>query len=214
MQYIGSNTTLSNLHVYSSYRFNVHSNQGRSGLLCHDEIFFAGPGMCRHELDANRFTSGPDIVTGYTCTEAAVAEGREAVAEDTAACAAITGAALSTPTACEAVLTASTEDDPATAACVYNEPVVRDHASWYSSSYLPQHLGDSPQSIMQSGGSGAAYCSYPQTYWYAWNNNPSEWADLTIHTYVSRHQSVASRWLPACLIFALLVCCAQTAGAM
>ena len=45
MQFIGANTTLSNMHVYSSYRFYVHSNQGHSGLLCHDEIFFAGEAL-------------------------------------------------------------------------------------------------------------------------------------------------------------------------
>ena len=87
--------------------------------MCHDEIFLAGPGMCRHELDPLRITSGPDILTGHTCTEAAPAGGGASVAADAAACAAVTGAALSTAAACEAVTTAA---DGAVAACVYNEP--------------------------------------------------------------------------------------------
>lgn len=185
MQFIGANRTLSNLHVYSSYRFFVHSVQGHSGLMCHDEIFFAGPGMCRHELDPDRFTAGPDILTGHTCTEAAVADGGDSVAEDAAACTAVPGEALSTSSACEAVMTVA---DGSVAACVYNEPTVRDHSGWYGGGYEPQHLGDSPHNIMQNGGSGGSYCSFPQTYWYNWNNDPTHWDDHTIHAYEAHHQ--------------------------
>ena len=184
MQFIGTNTTLSDLHVYSSYRFFVHSNQGHGGLLCHDEIFFAGPGMCRHELDPARFSAGPEVLTGHTCTEAAVSDGGDSVAADAAACAAVVGDALSTATACEAVMTAA---DASVTACVYNEPTVRDHSGWYGGGYEPRNLGDSPNNIMANGGSGSSYCSYPQTYWYNWNNDPAHWDDHTVHTYETHH---------------------------
>ena len=165
MQFVGANTTLSNLHVYSSYRFNVHSNKGHGGLLCHDEIFFSGPGMCRHELDREQWSAGPVIMGGYTCTEAAVANGGDSVAEDAALCAAVTGADLNTATACEAALTTAADDAEDAKACVYNDPAPRDHYAWYSDGYHPHGLADSPNNIMTTGGSGADYCSYPQTYW-------------------------------------------------
>lgn len=186
MQFIGANTTLSDMHVYSSYRFNVHSTKGHGGLLCHDEILFAGPGMCRHELEPTRFTSGPDVYTGHTCTEASiVANPEDTVAEDAAACAAVTGKEpLATPDACAAVMTVA---DPTVGACVYNEPILRGdgdprHPSWYSAGYEPSHLGDSPGNIMNNGGSGASYCSFPQTYWYNWNNDGDHWEDRGIHS--------------------------------
>ena len=53
---------------------------------------------------------------GATCVEAA----QVSVAEDLAACAAVSGSDLETADACEAVLTASTDDDPETKACTYN----------------------------------------------------------------------------------------------